>query len=213
MALIFAAERLFAEHGIAGVSLRQINQAANQKNISAAHYHFGSREGLALAVLQHRWLDLDSRRRAWLAADDRPRDLRFYVEVMVETLAQELRPRPEGNHYLRFIHQYEQFQAGQEAARRMSPAGVEIYDGIEEMISDIPETIRQIRMRCLVAVVHGVLATAERQLETRELERADIPLITSNLVDMVVGALSTPLSSATTQRLRPKEEPEPARLP
>ena len=66
LALIYAAEKLFAEHGIASVSLRQINQAANHRNIAAAHYHFGSRDGLVKAVLHHRWHRLDRRRREML---------------------------------------------------------------------------------------------------------------------------------------------------
>lgn len=199
LALIYAAERLFAEHGITGVSLRQINQAANQKNISAAHYHFGSRDGLATAVLEHRWIELDHRRRRRLAAEGGDKDLRFFVEAMIDTLAEELQPRTEGNHYLRFIHQYEQYKGGQEAARSMSPAGVEIYSAIERKI---PQAIRRVRMRYLVNMVHGVLAAAERQLSNRELDYEDIPLITSNLVDMMVAALSAPISARTLAGIR-----------
>lgn len=206
MALIHAAERLFAQHGIAGVSLRQINQAANQKNISAAHYHFGSREGLAAAVLEHRWLGLDRRRYDRMAASAGARDLRFYVEVLVGTLAEELEPRPEGNHYLRFVHQYEHFRTaefggGQQAARDMSPVGVAIYARIEALIAHVPEEVRAIRMRYLVNVVHGVLATAERQIEVGELDHAGVPLIVSNLVDMTAAALAAPASPGTAAML------------
>ena len=42
--LILAAERLFSEFGIDAVSLRQINAAAGQRNSSAAHYQFGSKD-------------------------------------------------------------------------------------------------------------------------------------------------------------------------
>lgn len=201
LALIYAAERLFAENGIAGVALRQINQAANQKNISAAHYHFGSREGLILAVLEHRWLDLDRRRQALLEDESRPRDLRYYVEAMIVTLADELKPRPEGNHYLQFIQQYERYKGGKALARSMSPAGVEIYDRIEANIAYLPAATRKVRMRYLVNLVHGVLATAEHELGLGELQFEDVPMIASNLVDMVVAALSAPLSLDTMAML------------
>jgi len=201
LALIYAAERLFAEQGIAGVSLRQINQAANQKNISAAHYHFGSRDGLVYAVLEHRWLDLDFRRRQLLDAEGGDRNLRFYVEVMIVTLADELKPRPEGNHYLRFIQQYERYGDSYALARSLSPAGVEIYDRIEANLADLPAAIRTIRMRYLINVVHGVLAMAEHQLNTGELNSDGVPLIASNLVDMVTAALSAPPSRQTTGML------------
>ena len=49
--LVAAGERLFAERGIRAVSLREINKAAGQRNSSALHYHFGSREGLLRALL------------------------------------------------------------------------------------------------------------------------------------------------------------------
>ena len=41
--LLLAAERLFAEHGLAGVSLRQISIEAGSSNNSAIRYHFGSK--------------------------------------------------------------------------------------------------------------------------------------------------------------------------
>src|SRR6516225_8182566 len=75
-ALILAAERLFAERGIEGVALRQVNQAANQKNMSAAHYHFGSRDGLVNAVLVYRLPELDRRRGELLQRKSDFKDLR-----------------------------------------------------------------------------------------------------------------------------------------
>ena len=53
-AILLAAERLLAEYGMHGASLRQISEAAGQKNTSAIHYHFGSREQLIEAVFIHR---------------------------------------------------------------------------------------------------------------------------------------------------------------
>lgn len=197
MALIYAAERLFAEHGIAGVSLRQINQAANHKNSSAAHYHFGSRDGLVYAVLSHRWPDLDRRRREILQRAGGRGDLRFYVMTLVATLADELRPRPEGNHFVRFVQQYEIYKGFYEFARSISPAGVEIYDRIEAIIFYMPEPVRKIRMRYLINLVHAVLATVEQQLEDGEIGVADIELIVSNLVDMLASGLAAPLSGET----------------
>ena len=44
--LLDVAERLFAERGIDNVSIREIVRASGQSNLSAAHYHFGTREAL-----------------------------------------------------------------------------------------------------------------------------------------------------------------------
>lgn len=49
--IIQVAVRLFAERGLEGVSLNDINKAAGQRNKNATHYHFGSKEGLLQAIL------------------------------------------------------------------------------------------------------------------------------------------------------------------
>lgn len=50
--LILASLKLFAEHGIEGVSMRNINVMAGTKNSGAAHYHFGSKEGVIEALIE-----------------------------------------------------------------------------------------------------------------------------------------------------------------
>jgi len=57
--LILTAERLFSEHGIEGVSLRQIVSEAGLVNSYLIHHHFGDREGLVQAVYDLRLQDLD----------------------------------------------------------------------------------------------------------------------------------------------------------
>lgn len=52
--ILDTAERLFAESSIDRVSLREIVRASGQGNLSAAHYHFGSREALIGALLARR---------------------------------------------------------------------------------------------------------------------------------------------------------------
>jgi AcrR family transcriptional regulator len=51
--LLDAAEALFAERGFEGTSLRAVTQAAGA-SVSAAHYHFGSKEALLRATLLRR---------------------------------------------------------------------------------------------------------------------------------------------------------------
>lgn len=59
--LLDAAERLFAERGIAATSLRAVIAAA-RANLAAVHYHFGSKEALVAAVVQRRLEPLNRQR-------------------------------------------------------------------------------------------------------------------------------------------------------
>ena len=49
--ILEAAEQLFAEHGFAAMSLRQLTQKA-EVNLAAVNYHFGSKERLMWDVLR-----------------------------------------------------------------------------------------------------------------------------------------------------------------
>jgi len=51
--LLAVAERLFAEQGFDGVSVRQLTAAAGV-NLAAVNYHFGSKEGLLAAIFERR---------------------------------------------------------------------------------------------------------------------------------------------------------------
>lgn len=51
-ALIEAAGSLFAEHGVKAVTTRAIAEKAGE-NIGNIHYHFGGKQGLLMAVLEH----------------------------------------------------------------------------------------------------------------------------------------------------------------
>lgn len=59
--LLDAAERLFAEHGFDGTSLRAITTEA-EANLAAVNYHFESKEGLIAAVFKRRFEPLNYER-------------------------------------------------------------------------------------------------------------------------------------------------------
>src|SRR5262249_16957212 len=91
VALLEVAEQLIAEHGVDGVSLRQIGAAAGHRNPNAVQYHFGSRDGLLQAIVEHRLPPINRRRLELLdRADAAPADqrLRLVVEAVVRPLAE-----------------------------------------------------------------------------------------------------------------------------
>ena len=65
--LLDVAERLFAENGIENVPLTRIVARSGQKNRSALHYYFGSREGVVAAVLDRRLKVINAVRQKLLA--------------------------------------------------------------------------------------------------------------------------------------------------
>ncbi|MES2493384.1 MAG: TetR/AcrR family transcriptional regulator [Pseudomonadota bacterium] len=85
--LIIQAERLFAERGIDGVTMRMICDAAKQKFAGSVQYHFGDLAGLLYAVFEYRETQLQPRRRELLEQgrrDDRLDDVRFLLRVLFE---------------------------------------------------------------------------------------------------------------------------------
>lgn len=64
--ILGAAEALFARHGFAGASLRQVTSAA-RVNLAAVNYHFGSKENLINEVFRRRLDTLNSQRVAALS--------------------------------------------------------------------------------------------------------------------------------------------------
>ncbi|ANB17407.1 TetR/AcrR family transcriptional regulator [Dokdonella koreensis] len=70
--ILGAAEELFARHGFAGASLRQVTASA-KVNLAAVNYHFGSKENLIEEVFRRRLDELNARRLELLAqCRDRP---------------------------------------------------------------------------------------------------------------------------------------------
>lgn len=66
--ILRAAERLYAERGFDGASLREIAIAANQGNNNAVQYHFGGREQLIEAIFHQRVAEMEPERQAMLEA-------------------------------------------------------------------------------------------------------------------------------------------------
>jgi AcrR family transcriptional regulator len=63
--ILDAGERLFAELGFAGASLRAVTEAAGA-NVASVNYHFGSKEGLLRAVVRRAMKSVNEERRRLL---------------------------------------------------------------------------------------------------------------------------------------------------
>jgi len=106
--IVRAAELLFAERGIAAVSLREINRAAEQHNTGAVQYHFGDREGLLKALVDKHRHDSEPRRHALLDQyeESDEADLRALSAALVQPIAAKLNDPDGGRAYLRIAGEY-----------------------------------------------------------------------------------------------------------
>ena len=103
--LITTAEDLYGRHGVDAVSLRQIAEAAGQRNPAVVQYHFSTKQGLMKAIVEHRTLAPNRRRNEMLdelEAAGRSGDVRALLECAVYPLVEEL---PDYANFLRFVHQ------------------------------------------------------------------------------------------------------------
>jgi AcrR family transcriptional regulator len=104
-ALLVAAERLFAEHGMHAVSNRQISEAAGQGNNAAACYHFGSRADLLRAIEARHRAAIDEIRQRKLGGIPSTPQLRDWIGVLVYPLTEHLEALGTTTSYARFAAQ------------------------------------------------------------------------------------------------------------
>ena len=104
---IRAAQKLFAERSLDGVSLNEITVAAGQKNRNALQYHFGNRKGLIQAILDHHADEVASLRDQYLAATDLTTwtAAEAAARVLVMPLGEYIRENPDGVYYVRVLSQ------------------------------------------------------------------------------------------------------------
>ena len=101
---IAAGERLFARDGVHRVKVKDLNAVVGQRNASALHYHFGSREGLLAAIVDKHTSVVDADRARRLEALHDDPSVRDLVEAVIAPLAERLRS-PSGRDYLRIVPQ------------------------------------------------------------------------------------------------------------
>ena len=102
--ILGAAEELFAQHGFAGTSLRQVTSRADV-NIAAVNYHFGCKENLVNEVFRRRMDDMSRRRLDALKAaqEDRPGELEPVLAAFVEPALAMAQDRHGGGAFIRVI--------------------------------------------------------------------------------------------------------------
>lgn len=209
--LIEAAERLYAERGVNGVSLREIGAEAGQRNTGAVRYHFGSKQKLIDAVFRHRMELVNRRREAMLAvldAEGRGLDVRGLAEAFLYPLSEMLGDVGRPTWYLRFcLHAaYVEGTAATDLGREPWTQGMHVVrQRFDEALAELgiaPE-IRRLRWSLFGGHMAHALADREHLLQYgphRGL--ADRSLFLSALVDTAVAVATAPVSAGTVRLLQ-----------
>lgn len=206
--LILAAEQLFAESGIDAVSLRQINVAAGQKNSSAAHYHFGSKEALILSIYQNRMRSVNAIREQHLRQMEdagTTGDVRALVEAIVLPIVAEIDADASGGHYIRFMAQAM-------GHPQLDPIDLQDQDNsagmnrtvqlLREALPDVPRPLLGQRFGlAFEQIVHSLADREKLRRSSRDSFRIDSALFVSNLIDVIAGAMAAPISPQTRKEL------------
>ena len=207
--LLLTAERLIAAYGIDGVSLRQINTAAGQRNSSAAHYHFGNKKELIRSIYDYRLDSVNHRRQVKLAQlkqDQRDTDLRGIVETIVCPVVEEISESEGGSHYIRFLAQaigHPQNEVRQYSGSKLTDAMTQSYRLLQDALTDVGEPILGQRFGLMWEMTIHSLADRECQSELHaRSSHIGSDLFLSNLIDTITGGLAAPISNATRRKLK-----------
>ncbi|HWJ67161.1 MAG TPA: helix-turn-helix domain-containing protein [Nocardioides sp.] len=172
--LIDVAERLFAERGLAAVSLRTVGSQAGQRNNSAAQYHFGSREGLVEAIIEVRSAPVERRRAALVARLEAASEAGTGGPTVADLLEALLRPLAETidggerTHYLRFLVQVMADPGVRESWAAPGPSTRWVHRQLRRLVPEVsgPDFRRRLEWATL---------TALQVLADHELRRGSTP--------------------------------------
>lgn len=202
-AIIIAAEKLFAEFGLHGPSLRLISETAKQRNASVIQYHFGTRDKLVEAVFAYRMQCIDPRRKQRLDALKEAgltANIRGLISVLVWPLAEEIRPRPEGNHYIQFLSRtnFEKQLIVELAPASVMTAWFEAVDLLRDALSHLPSEVTRTRLMAAGGQCVNCLASFEADGVGA---KPDFDLRVETLIDMVAAGLEAPMSAESEAAL------------
>lgn len=194
--LVAAATKAFAEHGVHTASLLDITRQAGQRNRGAVHYHFGSRTGMLVAVLDQFVERISAREKELLAVaraqpDD---DLASVARALVLPALELAELGSAGRSYLMILAELvEDDQDAMDPAVRgvlERTGGWDAYSLLESRVPPMPGEIKAERMSLVTAFILRAIAdrgrAGDRPTGRRQLDSGPFA---DNLVAMVVGML------------------------
>lgn len=197
--LLKTAERLFAEHGLEAVSTRLISREAGQKNHSALQYHFGSKDGLIEAILNHRITPINKerlRRLELLKNRGEIISVKKLVEIFVYPFSEELLKPNDDSIYVSTLAQLYSYQRGRDLFlknRERNRAMFEITTLMIKVLKPLPLPIIHLRLQFMGRQTMNAIAEWDeaRRSKAIELDEDSLNWRTENLINFIVGGLQT----------------------
>jgi AcrR family transcriptional regulator len=199
--ILDVSEKLFAKHGLEGVSARDIVTASGQRNISAVSYHFGTREGMLGVLLSRRMRVLNQRREERLTALEkagRANDVHAVIGTSFGVLSDVVRDESWGPNFVAilaqvFFHPELDFPklvglellTGNEKAKQMT----------RKALPDLPAKI--FLSRAEMAYYQGTFALAQWVHKNGPVTPENAPLFDAqmrNTVDFLTAGVMAPIA-------------------
>lgn len=205
-AILDAAERLFAEHGVDNVSHRQISTAAGQGNNAAVGYHFGQTADLVRALVRRHSGPVERIRSRMLADVEGSADIRDWAGCLVRPTAEHLDALGNPTWWARVSAQLAtdpRYRDSVAADAMESDTLRRLVAGFRACVPDLPDTVRAERTDMARLLTVHVFAEREAALaQGRPTPRATWAETADGVGDALVGLWLAPVTSAP-------EPPEP----
>lgn len=197
-AILTAAERLFAEHGVFAVSNRQVSEAAGQGNNAAVGYHFGTKTDLVRAIEQKHRLPIERLRENMVAELGDYADMRDWVACLVRPLTDHLAALGNPTWYARFAAQVMTDPAYYHVMVKdalTSESLVQVINGINRCLPELPIDVRAERNLMARNLLMHTCADRERAMAaSTSALRSSWQVAGSGLIDAIVGLWLAPVT-------------------
>lgn len=197
-AILIAAERLFAEHGVFAVSNRQVSEAAGQGNNAAVGYHFGTKTDLVRAIEQKHRGPVEELREQMVCDLPDSAGMRDWVACLVCPLTEHLEALGNPTWYARFAAQAMTDPAYHNIVVKdalSSSSLVQVIDGINSCLTDLPAYVRFERNIMASNLLMHTCADFERALAGgTPMPRPSWRAAATGLIDAIVGLWLAPVT-------------------
>ncbi|MFE3141018.1 TetR/AcrR family transcriptional regulator [Streptomyces scopuliridis] len=198
-ALLGAAERLFAEHGVHAVANRQISEAAGQGNNAAVSYHFGTKVDLVRALARRHAEGIEAGRLRMLADIGDSAELRDWVACAVRPVTEYVESLGTPSWYGRFIAQVTADPALRavttEEFAAASPSMRKLQEGLDRCLPDLPAEVHAERASMTRHLITQMTMERERALaDNAPTSRASWREAANGLIDAIVALWQAPVT-------------------